>query len=105
MNGVPIFGGRTAGFDYREVQAAQAIIANARSVMLVADSTKLRRSAPVRIAHLSQIQTFVTDAALPAGIASICQHRGIEVIEAMPNPTVDLDQAGIEPASTVTRLR
>ena len=36
MNGVPIFGGRTAGFDYREVQAAQAIIANARSVMLVA---------------------------------------------------------------------
>ena len=48
---------------------------------------------------------FVTDAALPAGIASICQHRGIEVIVAMPNPTVDLDEAGIEPASTVRRLR
>ena len=62
-------------------------------------------SAPVRIAHLSQIQMFVTDAALPAGIASICQHRGIEVIVAMPNPTVDLDEAGIEPASTVRRLR
>jgi DeoR family glycerol-3-phosphate regulon repressor len=51
--------------------------------MLVADSTKLRRSAPVRIAHLSQIQTFVTDAPLPAGLASICSHRGIEVVEAM----------------------
>jgi DeoR family glycerol-3-phosphate regulon repressor len=67
------------------VQAAQAIIANARSVMLVADSTKLRRSAPVRIAHISQIQTFVTDAALPAGLANICHSRGIEVIEAMPS--------------------
>ena len=58
--------GALLDFDYREVQAAQAIIANARSVMLVADSTKLRRSAPVRIAHLRQIQTIVTDAPRPA---------------------------------------
>src|SRR6266850_2020260 len=92
-------------FDYREVQVAQAIIANARSVMLVADSTKLRRSAPVRIAHISQIQTFVTDAALPAGLANICHTRGIEVIEAMPKSSADIDEPGIEPASTVTRLR
>ena len=81
--------GALLDFDYREVQAAQAIIANARSVMLVADSTKLRRSAPVRIAHISQIQTFVTDAPLPAGLANICHTRGIEVIEAMPRTTAD----------------
>ena len=87
------------------MQAAQAIIANARSVMLVADSTKLRRSAPVRIAHLSQIQTFVTDAALPAGLASICHSRGIEVIEAMPKSSVDMDEAGAEPSPTVVRLK
>jgi DeoR family glycerol-3-phosphate regulon repressor len=73
--------------------------------MLVADSTKLRRSAPVRIAHISQIQTFVTDAALPAGLANICHTRGIEVIEAMPKPAADLDEPGVEPPSTVTRLR
>ena len=98
--------GALLDFDYREVQAAQAIIANARSVMLVADSTKLRRSAPVRIAHLSQIQTFVTDAALPAGIASICQHRGIEVIEAMPNPSADIDELGEPiPPPVAVRLR
>ncbi len=98
--------GALLDFDYREVQAAQAIIANARSVMLVADSTKLRRSAPVRIAHISQIQTFVTDAALPAGLANICHTRGIEVIEAMPKPAVDIDEPGVEAApSTVTRLR
>ena len=99
--------GALLDFDYREVQAAQAIIANARSVMLVADSTKLRRSAPVRIAHISQIQTFVTDAALPAGLANICHTRGIEVIEAMPKPAVDIDEPGepVAPPSTVTRLR
>src|ERR1700704_1100784 len=97
--------GALLDFDYREVQAAQAIIANARSVMLVADSTKLRRSAPVRIAHLSQIQTFVTDAALPAGLANICHSRGIEVIKAMPKSSADIDEPGIEPPSTVTRLR
>jgi DeoR family glycerol-3-phosphate regulon repressor len=73
--------------------------------MLVADSTKLRRSAPVRIAHLSQIQTFVTDAALPAGLANICHHRGIEVVVAMPKVSVEIDETSIEPPSTVTRLR
>jgi len=75
--------GALLDFDYREVQAAQAIIANARSVMLVADSTKLQRSAPVRIAHLSQIQTSVTDLPLPPGLQNICTARGISVIAAM----------------------
>jgi DeoR family transcriptional regulator, glycerol-3-phosphate regulon repressor len=97
--------GALLDFDYREVQAAQAIIANARSVMLVADSTKLRRSAPVRIADINQINTFVTDIALPAGLANICQTRGIQVIEAMPKPLSDIDEPVAAPASTVTRLR
>jgi DeoR family transcriptional regulator, glycerol-3-phosphate regulon repressor len=92
-------------FDYSEVQAAQAIIANARSVVLVADSTKLRRTAPVRLAHISQIQTFVTDIALPARLASICQTRGIVVIEAMPTPPADMDEQAADTPSTVTRLR
>jgi DeoR family glycerol-3-phosphate regulon repressor len=88
--------GALLDFDYREVQVAQAIIANARNVMLVADSTKFTRSAPVRIAHMSQIQTFVTDSALPAGIANICSHRGIQVIEAMDKPAPDEAEAGVD---------
>jgi DeoR family transcriptional regulator, glycerol-3-phosphate regulon repressor len=71
----------------------------------VADSTKFRRSAPVRIAHISQIQTFVTDVALPASLANICHSRGIEVIEAMPGSSADIDEPIVEQASTVTRLR
>lgn len=82
--------GTLLDFDYREVQAAQAIIANARSVMLVADSTKLRRSAPVRIGHLSQVHTFVTDVALPDRLQSICISRGVTVIEAMPGKAADV---------------
>jgi DeoR family glycerol-3-phosphate regulon repressor len=85
--------GALLDFDYREVQVAQAIIANARSVMLVADSTKFTRSAPVRIAHMSQINTFVTDSELPAGLANICHSRGIQVIEAMPKAAADIDEA------------
>jgi DeoR family transcriptional regulator, glycerol-3-phosphate regulon repressor len=91
--------GALLDFDYREVQAAQAIIENARSTMLVADSTKFRRTAPVRIAHISQIQTFVTDIALPAGLQTICQHRGIQVIEAMTGRNTEADDSVVDLAS------
>jgi DeoR family glycerol-3-phosphate regulon repressor len=75
--------GALLDFDYREVQAAQAIIANARNVILVADSTKFRRTAPVRIGHISQVQTFVTDRGLPANLRKIAQGCGVAIIEAL----------------------
>lgn len=53
--------GALLDFDYREVKVSQAIISNARHVVLVADSTKHERNAPVRIGHISQIDSFVTD--------------------------------------------
>jgi DeoR family glycerol-3-phosphate regulon repressor len=56
----------------------------------------------VRIAHISQIQTFVTDAALPAGLANICHSRGIQVIEAMPNAGSDEADASDAEASDAT---
>jgi DeoR family glycerol-3-phosphate regulon repressor len=59
----------------------------------------------VRIAHISQIQTFVTDAALPAALANICHTRGIAVIEAMDKAAADIDEPSAELPSTVTRLR
>jgi hypothetical protein len=52
-----------------------------------------------------QIQTCVTDALLPAGLAGICSHRGIEVVQAMEKPAADIDDSGGEPASTVVRLK
>jgi len=47
----------------------------------------------------------VTDVALPARLANICQTRGIEVIEAMPKPPADMDEPAVDVPSTVTRLR
>ena len=89
--------GALLDFDYREVQAAQAIMANARSVMLVADSTKLRRNAAVRIAHISQVHTFVTDVPLPAPLQEICRSRGVKVIAALPGAVEEADELHPEP--------
>lgn len=53
--------GALLDFDYREVKVSQAILSNARHVILVADSSKHERRAPVRIGHISQVHSFVTD--------------------------------------------
>lgn len=53
--------GALLDFDYREVKVSQAILSNARHAVLAADSTKHERNAPVRIGHISQINSFVTD--------------------------------------------
>lgn len=84
--------GALLDFDYREVMAARAIIKNARHVILVADAMKFTRSAPVRIGHLSQIDTFVTDRPLPEGLAAICHHNGVavEVVPGFDLPADDL---------------
>lgn len=73
--------GALLDFDYREVKVAQAIIANARHVILVADSTKFERTAPVRIGHLSQVNTFITDSCAIAAIRTICADSEVELVE------------------------
>ena len=73
--------GALLDFDYREVRVAQAIIANARRVILVCDSTKFERSAPVRIGHLSNVHLFVTDVCRPPAIRRICAESQVRLIE------------------------
>ena len=76
--------GTLLDFDYREVRVAQAIIANARNVLLVADHTKFGRSAMVRLGPISQIDVLVTDQAPPEAIAEILKAAEIDVIVAGP---------------------
>ena len=76
--------GSLLDYDFREVRVAQAIINNARHVILVADSMKLERSAPIRIGHISQIDTFVTDAELPRKLQEICDEGNTTVVVAEP---------------------
>lgn len=79
--------GSLLDFDYREVRVAQAIISNARHVILAADSSKFERSAPVRIGHLNQVHSFVTDAA-PAAIRQICRDADVRLVETAPTEAV-----------------
>ena len=76
--------GSLLDYDYREVKVAQAIIENARHTILVADSMKYERSAPVRIGHLSQMESFVTDHPPPEDIARICIENGVKIEIAEP---------------------
>ena len=63
---------------------AKAIITNARHVILVADQMKLSRAATVRLGHLSQVNTLVTDQPLPADLQKICKEHEVEVEVAFP---------------------
>jgi DeoR family glycerol-3-phosphate regulon repressor len=90
--------GALLDYDYREVRVAQAIISNARQVVLVCDSTKFERTAPVRIAHLSQVNIFVTDRCPSQAIRRICAEHAVELVETSdlkPNaPDLDGNEPG-----------
>lgn len=76
--------GALLDYDFREVKVAQAIIKNARKVILVADSTKFQATAPVRIAHISQVDVFVTDPGVPSRIQQLCRENDVDLIRAEP---------------------
>jgi len=81
-------------YDFREVRVAREIITHARQTILVADNMKFERSAPVRIAHMSQIDIFVTDKAPPEPVMEICREHGVRVEIAGDGPS---DTDGAEP--------
>jgi DeoR family glycerol-3-phosphate regulon repressor len=78
--------GALLDFDYREVEVSRKIVETARCIILVADSLKYERSAPVRIGHLSDVDHFVTDAAPPERLARLCAEHQVAVDVATENP-------------------
>jgi DeoR family glycerol-3-phosphate regulon repressor len=71
--------GALLDYDYREVEVSRKIVESSRHAILVADSLKYGRSAPVRIGHISDMDHFVTDAAPPARLARICEESQVAV--------------------------
>lgn len=71
--------GSMLDYDYREVKVAKTIMSIARRSILVADSMKFKRSAPVRIGHVSELYTLVTNDTPPSGIIEICKDNGVEL--------------------------
>jgi DeoR family glycerol-3-phosphate regulon repressor len=71
--------GTLLDFDYREVKVAQAIMNCARKSILVADSMKFERTAPVRIGHISQLDYFVTETEPPQRVRELCRESDVAV--------------------------
>lgn len=78
--------GEVLDFDFREVRVAQAVMETARRRILVADGSKLSRSAPVRIGTLRAFDLWVTDARPPERLRRRAADWGTEVIVAAPRP-------------------
>jgi DeoR/GlpR family transcriptional regulator of sugar metabolism len=70
--------------DLREVEVKRAMMAAAREVVLVADSSKWGQVALAQVAPLSAIRTLVTDADLPAEALGVIEATGVRVV--MPTP-------------------
>ncbi|MEO9133367.1 MAG: DeoR/GlpR family DNA-binding transcription regulator [Sphingomonas sp.] len=83
--------GSLLDFDLNEVQVSLAIVENARSVILVADGTKLDRNAPVRIGHISAIDTFVTDRITDETLIETCREYSVELVQTRPAAAETVD--------------
>lgn len=88
--------GALLDYDYREVRVAQAIISNARKVVLVSDATKFERTAPVRIGHLSQVDSFITDHCGAAEIRRICSENEVDLIETVTGQETTAGRDGFD---------
>jgi len=69
-------------FDLAEVRVSRAIIRQARQSFLVMDHTKLGRSAPARIASLTELDAVFTDQPLPDNLMDACADWGTRVVVA-----------------------
>ncbi len=72
--------GTLLDYDLREANVARAIIECSAHVILATDTSKFMSKGPVRIGHLSQVDTLVTDARDNPQIASLCHEHGVDLI-------------------------
>ena len=71
--------GEIFDYDLREVRVTQTIIRQARSVILVTDSMKLKRSAPVKVGTLADIDILVTDDGISDEFKDVCRQNNVDV--------------------------
>jgi DeoR family transcriptional regulator, glycerol-3-phosphate regulon repressor len=69
-------------FDLAEVRVSRAILRQARQSLLVCDHSKLDRSAPARIASLSELDVIITDQPLPDPLSGACNGWSTRVVVA-----------------------
>ncbi|MDK3018777.1 DeoR/GlpR family DNA-binding transcription regulator [Pseudodonghicola flavimaris] len=73
-------------FDLRETELARAMVARARRLTVLADSSKFDRGAVFEVAGLEKVQRIVTDRRPDAGVAAALAAQGVELIVAAETP-------------------
>lgn len=74
--------GTLLDFDYREVRVSQAIIENARKVILCADLSKFGRNAMVRLGEVADIDALYTDTLPPVEFVELLENNGVDLVVA-----------------------
>ncbi|MVO15652.1 DeoR/GlpR family DNA-binding transcription regulator [Parasedimentitalea huanghaiensis] len=77
--------------DAREVSVARAILKNARTKVLVCDSNKFERSAPVRICAVEDLDVVVTDQSIPEDFAKAARLAGTRILTVAQNESREND--------------
>lgn len=70
-------------FDLAEVRVSRTILRQARARWLVADLSKLGRSAPIRVASLSEMDAVVTESPLPDDLRARCTEWGTACLDTL----------------------
>ncbi|RJS93711.1 DeoR/GlpR family DNA-binding transcription regulator [Salinisphaera sp. Q1T1-3] len=71
--------GSLMDFDYHEVRLLQAILASARRRFLLADASKYRRHALIRVANISDFDALFTDRRPSGELARVVADAGVAV--------------------------
>lgn len=66
-------------FDMQEVGVTRTILQQSRRTFLVADHSKFRRKAPIRVASLGDLDAFFTDAEMPRHLVDRCHEMEVQL--------------------------
>ena len=81
---VQVRDGDLLDFDDQEIMVSQTALKQSRHVMVVADHLKFKRTAPLKICALKDVNKLFTDAVLHENLQAGCGQWGTEVVVVEP---------------------
>ena len=78
--------GTLLDYDFKEVHVARAIIENSRKIFIVADHSKFGRNAMVKLGHIKEIDTLITDKAPPEQLMEVLRNNDVKLILSQSTP-------------------
>lgn len=85
-------GGNFFDFSAEEVAVRESILGNCRHRVLVADTTKFGRSAPMRGGSLASVDILVTELPPPESVQEAARAAGVRLIHREPRPSLNLPE-------------